>query len=559
MKEVAMLSTFVIVTFLILLTTNLPSYHYVVSGFVLPTSGQNHRSLTRQIHSRGDGFTYSTSRRRKRSSLSLPLTKFESGDFFRKRKLKSSNSQSDYIEKGGDPSWDPSSDDDGDDDDDEEEEEVAMSPICRIVTRADARLPSSPRIIPSSLQEKPFLLDKLDAYFHAQGRRQTSDLKYLHRSVPEETKDEDEEDNYDEEAVELEEKKLVSATRSSLENAGFQLLSKRDIDLCDSLNAAYLLRLSIRPDLSKLAPIENEFYPERYNLTTGNVLDENEQLFDGRILVYWRSYSKEATKGRLILPKLDYLQANLVQRFAAWINRGLGRYERKFNEKVYTQKSTIKKSMKESFSASVDSIRNWKVSKFIKEVILQKADDIESLLRDDENRTGKNLDDSSEGSIKLGRYGGSRASFFGSPDPNDALDPFLMCEVQYYKPSELPSNLRFNGTDIIDLSQKVTAANAESDMNKVLNHQGFTCEYDAQENAMTAATATADAGSNEDQPPPSASPPKLQLLERVSIGNLVDVFSKSGRKKFIKTLFSESELVEPTYEEVSGCVFIFSG
>ena len=156
-----------------------------------------------------------------------------------------------------------------------------------------------------------------------------------------------------------------------------------------------------------------------------------------------------------------------------------------------------------------------------------------SLLLQDDNIENDDL----EGSITLQRYGGTRASFFGSPDPNDALDPFMMCEVKYYNPSNLPSNLQYNGTDLIDSSVKVTAADIESDMNDVLNRQRrFTCEYDGEMETST----TFDRESS----------PKMQLLERVSISNLVDIFSRSGRKKFIKALFAQSKLVEPTYEEV---------
>jgi hypothetical protein len=42
----------------------------------------------------------------------------------------------------------------------------------------------------------------------------------------------------------------------------------------------------------------------------------------------------------------------------------------------------------------------------------------------------------------------------------------------------------------------------------------------------------------------------MELLERVSINNLVDFFSKSGRRKMIRAILEKSELVEPTYEEV---------
>jgi len=44
--------------------------------------------------------------------------------------------------------------------------------------------------------------------------------------------------------------------------------------------------------------------------------------------------------------------------------------------------------------------------------------------------------------------------------------------------------------------------------------------------------------------------PRMQLLERVSIGSLIDVFNKVGRRGLLKTIFARSELVEPTYEEV---------
>jgi hypothetical protein len=42
----------------------------------------------------------------------------------------------------------------------------------------------------------------------------------------------------------------------------------------------------------------------------------------------------------------------------------------------------------------------------------------------------------------------------------------------------------------------------------------------------------------------------MQLLERVSISNLVDLFTKSGRRELFKALVGKSDLVEPTYEEV---------
>jgi hypothetical protein len=406
----------------------------------------------------------------------------------------------------------------------EQEEEVAMSPICRIVSRADSRLPSNPSVLPSSLLQKPYLLDKLDAYYHAQAHRQTQDLAYLRpRSIASEEEEQQQIDP-------VEEEELVSVVRTSLDNAGFELLSKRDIDLCESLNAGYLFRLSIRPDVNELDPIAKEFYPERFN-ADGKAIDGNELLFDGRVLVYWRSYSKEVTKGRLILPKLDYLQANLVQRCASWINRWLSKIERHVAKKYSAQKKKIKTSVQGSLLKGAESIGNGKMSQFFKSGIMNGADRCSSLQTDESNDSKL---ESSEGSIKLGRYGGSNVRFVGSPDPGDALDPFLMCEVKYYEPSKLPTNLHYNGTGIIDDSVSVTAANAENDMNDQLNHQGYICEYDALETAKTR------------QPLP-----RMQLLERISISNLVDLMSRSGFKKFFKALFEKSELLEPTYGEVS--------
>jgi hypothetical protein len=205
----------------------------------------------------------------------------------------------------------------------DEEDDIGMAPICRLVSRADSKLPTSPSILPSSLFQSPHILDKLDAYYHAQEHKRTQTLRYLERASKGKKSSEETFPPTDKK----EEAKLVSVVRSSLEDAGFELLSRRDIDLCDSLNVGYLLRLSIVPDVSELDPSTAlEFYPERYH-ANGTVIDKDELLFDGRILVYWRGYSEEVTQGRLLLPKIDYLQASLVQRSAAWVKRILDKVE----------------------------------------------------------------------------------------------------------------------------------------------------------------------------------------------------------------------------------------
>jgi hypothetical protein len=127
--------------------------------------------------------------------------------------------------------------------------------------------------------------------------------------------------------------------------------------------------------------------------------------------------------------------------------------------------------------------------------------------------------------FKLGRYGGSKVRFVGSPNPNDALDPFTICEV-FDDP--IPSASSSNALN-------ATIAGAEDDMRNAINHNIFTCEYDAQ--------VTSDINRVE--------PTRMELLRRVSINNLVDVFTKAGRRKVMQAIFEKSKLVEPTYEEVS--------
>jgi hypothetical protein len=73
-------------------------------------------------------------------------------------------------------------------------------------------------------------------------------------------------------------------------------------------------------------------------------------------------------------------------------------------------------------------------------------------------------------------------------------------------------------------------------MYELLNQDGMRCPYDA----ATRVNGRAD----KRQTPP------MQLLKRVTISNLVDIFTREGRRNLINTLFSKSELVEPTYEEV---------
>jgi hypothetical protein len=164
-------------------------------------------------------------------------------------------------------------------------------------------------MLPASLRQPPYVSRKLDNLFHAASHTETRRLHYFDATGAT-SKD------HPSRTSENQESRLVELTRSCLEDAGFQLLSRRDLDLCEALNAGYLLRLSILPDVTRLDPeIAREFYPERFD-SKGSMLEHDageELLFGGRVLVYWRGYSTEVTKGRLVLPKLDYLQASIVQ------------------------------------------------------------------------------------------------------------------------------------------------------------------------------------------------------------------------------------------------------
>jgi hypothetical protein len=402
---------------------------------------------------------------------------------------------------------------------------TGMAPICRIVTRSGAKIPTTTP--PSLIQQQDFL-DKLDAFYHAESRQRTKNLRYLGPSKQK---------LQNAEAKQVvdrgEEEKLVSEVRGSLEDAGFELMSRRDLDLCESLNAEYLLRLSILPDVKELdSGLAREFYPKRFG-ANGTVLDENELLFGGRVLVYWRGYSEEVTRGRLVLPKLDYLQASIVQRSAAWVKHRLDAVESELMTALVRRVRIARRKAQRLVVRFLDSIPVKFVAKMARDVVM-----------DDDAVEGVCMSESKvvQGRPRLSRYGGSKIKFVGSPNPDDALGPFTICEVNYDDPSPVPNAnaeyLRNLGRTAIDNTTSTAAA--EHDIYEEVNNEPFTCQYDAQMSK----------NNPEDQLPP------MQLLERVSISNLVDLFTTSGRRSLLKEIASKSELVEPTYEEVSGTTML---
>jgi hypothetical protein len=391
--------------------------------------------------------------------------------------------------------------------------------VCRVIARSDGKLPPA-TTIPCS----PSVWRQLDDIFHAQAHDRTRALRYMKRPTTTALDGANNDSDPSQSSTIDDEKATVAVLRASLDNAGFKLLSKRDLDLCEALNAGYLLRLSILPDVSNLDPsIVQEFYPEHFD-SNGNVVDDralsDALLFDGRVLVFWRGYSQEVTRGRLLLPKLDFLQASLVQRLSGSVRNQLdlfGRYSLIYSLAIYRKATACFLSYMRNLA---DCFSNARISKGLRRMI--RSPYFHSAYKLLNNGTLPSISQMRAAAetrgemFKLSRYGGSKTKFVGSPNPLDALNPFIICEE---------STERSCGCN----DAAIRAQTVNRDMYDSLNNDGLRCPYDS---------TTAD------------EIPAMQLLERVSISNLVDVFSREGRRNLFTTLFSKSELVEPTYEEV---------
>jgi len=406
------------------------------------------------------------------------------------------------------------------------------STVCRLVALSDARIPCSKQILPPSLNEPPHILEKLDAIYHAISRIETRHLAYMDR-------------NSIVSFCKTEEKKLVNVLRNSLEDAGFELLSQRDLDLCDALNVGYLLRLSIDPDLTDLDPgILDEFYPERSYKN-----DTEDALFGGRVLVYRRGYSSEVTTGRLLLPKIDYLQASLVSRSVAAAITQVGVFEKNILNGINTVMKVARSTLINVMGAVITPVSTlvvgWKnstenenhevigihsVTKGARMAVIKAmVPPVASLVNWQNSTEEESHDDfvslrTENMYFKLARYGGRQVKLVGSLDLHNELTPFLICELKN-KTLDDPTVLNAS-IHQIDEEQRVN-----HDIYEALNRGDFTCQYDSEHRRSTQLLPTT-------------------LLERVSISSIVDVLTKEGRAKFAKRFFSKSELVEPTFEEV---------
>ena len=433
-----------------------------------------------------------------------------------------------------------------DDDDDTEENDVEpmvrnMEPICRVVATSDAQIPSSAY---SSLSESSkTIVKQLELLYSAKSQKKLRDITYASSIGGDHSAQTTNQDD-------LQDQEMICTLKQSLKDGGFKLMNQRDFDLCSALNAGYLLRLSLLPDLKDLDPtIGQQFYPELYGevddkskKTSDKLSLNNKLLFDGRVLVFRRGYSQEITTGRLLLPKLDYLQASLVQRSSASLTRKLGLIEQKLEKFIAsifdyffiiaTRWRLRLLMMIQGITLGVLKSSGLIESKRVTDII-SKNDffevDYADLIEQSEisvrvetepelATTKSNTQIRGNKLFRLGRYRvAEKYSTFttiaNSLDLSDVLSPFLLCEVGN------------NDTSSIEI-----------DMYEGLDTGKLTCQYD--EIYYQQHNYTAD--------PPAM----VRLLERVSIQNTVDFFSEMGRRDLIKNYFKKSTLMEPSYEEV---------
>ena len=426
-----------------------------------------------------------------------------------------------------------------------------LTPVCRIVTRSGSCIPTDSSILPSDVYKSPYLLDKLDAYYHAKARNIQQDLSPLRaherdmiesqvKCVQGRTSAVAEPEVVNNEEF----KREAPPLRQSLEDSGFQLLSERDIDLCESLNAGYLLRLSLMPDVRDIDPIIfKEFYPERFHIN-GTLKAESDNfddmLFGGRILVYWRGYSQEVTKGRLLLPKLDYLQANLVQRAAVWVKNQLDQFESSLFRSITSKSHQVQRKIRKWRIQLIDKLQIRQFTQWIGSVLtdgnqdeddlsMTKTTDSSEDVFDDFSSASKKTTDTNRRKTVLSRYGGSKTLSMGSPDPLDALSPFTLCEINY-DDKDIESTQGKGVT--MNYLENLNATSDGPTFDESIRNYPITCAYDGVMSSQKKKL------------------PRMQLLERVSIGSLIDLFNKVGRRGLLNSIFAKSELVEPTYEEV---------
>jgi hypothetical protein len=395
-----------------------------------------------------------------------------------------------------------------------QQQEEQSTVQCRIVASADGKIPQLMSDTVNANGMAMAMADKIDSIYSAIHNKQLKNIESF--------------EDYRQHNI-----SSIQMIKDSLSSSGFQLLSKRDMDLCKALNEGYILRLSIAPDLKDLDPnLYHEFYGNESN-TNVDQTRSNDLLFNGKILVFRRGYGQEVTSGRLILPKLDYLQSSIVQRSAYNLVKEIEKIERNITQSLVAKYHDFQ-------SAVQSTLDSWKIqmnSRLGDDRVKMQLEKGVYMIQNATKATGNSLNGTLKGdrkaiNIKLKRYvgGEGRVRFVdSSTDEMDALSPFLVCEMD---------------TD----NQKDQEHDIEKDLQRGINAGVLACKYDM---AMTSlqrdSNGLADDFTWNDY---STAKRPTHLLNRISIANLVNFFSKGGRRRLIKSLFAVSELVEPTYEEV---------
>jgi hypothetical protein len=393
----------------------------------------------------------------------------------------------------------------------------SQNPTCRIVATSDGEI-SRPTAVVSLSRSSKSLLDKIELLYVVESLKRLGNLEYMAPQSADEvsfetvhhTNNEGMDGMRDE--VGKEDEELVSILKQALNDGGYKLMTRRDLDLCSALNAGYLLRLSLLPDIKELdSCIGREFYPEMDEQSGETIPRTNTLLFDGRVLVFRRGYSKEITTGRLLLPKLDYLQASLVQRSSSALTRKLGEFEQRIEGLFLDFMSVLNNSVQRACKQILRQFRKFGVE-VLRNFGLHTNDfigDLTPVHEQNETTTTDTKPAATTSSMgvrgnkvfKFTRYQASSTMTSNSFDLNDALSPFLLYDHTT------------TGT--------------------------IFCQYDDKFPSETNESL-------ESRPPLES----FRLLERISIQNTVDFFSMRGRRELIKNYFKSSTLVEPAFEEV---------
>lgn len=274
-----------------------------------------------------------------------------------------------------------------------------------------------------------------------------------------------------------------------------------------------------------------ELFSRKTTATTSQrALSKKEQkdlLFNGQVLVFRRGYSQEVTPGRHLLPKLDYFQSSVVQRLVVWFRGRLDGIEESIVLKVTKGYQRVRFIVRSTIKDMIKQVGNKRMVAFLRRQLLdytaELPDDYDSEDEEGEEGTKKKR------SFMMSRYGGSK--FVASTNPTDALTPFMIREANDGDVMKNP--IPSSGVSIFPppppTNASASAINQTLSAGQSPSMEKITCQYDEE----IACTSTSSSKRNKH-------PPAIQLLERISISNVIDFFSKEGRRGLIKKFYEVS-------------------